>query len=288
MRYDLSSLSLVALVFTGCQSSINHEDSGPRTNPIEVAPALPSVAVSPVVLPEAETLSYVGMLRQWEGGEVKQAIPAPPISARIETVGQRRRISIDGGPQVRGEVMASAAGRIDAGEAKFPSGIDLIEQLPPAETELKLDAGWVSEPPAEAYVRANAAADKMTMTDAVHSTPRAIWSVDGHTVVRLDTVARHRISWVDEDTQQIRSVELGLSYAGVTDLVQTAGGGWRVLQFTRLIPAKEVAANTTADQLRAQDHVEFTACANTSTRVDLRSLRRRGSTEVPELALCNL
>ena len=287
MRYDLSSLSLVALAFAGCQSSIGHEDPGPRTNPIEVAPALPSVAVSNVLLPEAETLSYVGMIRHWENGEVTQSMPAPAISARIEAVGARRRISIDGGPQVRGEVMASAAGRIEAGEAKFPTGIDLIEQLPPAETELKLGAGWISEPPAEAYVRANAAAGKMTMTDAVHSTPRAIWSVDGQTVVRLDTVARHRISFVDEDSQQIRSVELGLSYVGVTDLVQS-GGGWRVLQFTRLVPKTEVPADTTADQLRARDRVEFTACASLSTRVDLRSLRVRGSTAVPELALCNL
>lgn len=291
MRTELFTftLSLAAVAISGCQTATPpSEDDAPRTNPIEAAPLVAAIAPAGDVLPASEQLQYTGVLRHWKGGAVTQAFAVPTLGARIESVGAQRRITIEGSEAVRGSVMTDAGGRIDRAEAKFPVATDLLEQLPPANTALHLGARWTSNPPPEAYVRANAAADRLTMTDAIYSTARAIWSVDGQTVMRLDTVAKHRISWVDESTLAVRSVEMGLSYAGVTDLVQTPGGGWRVLQLTRIVPSTEVAADATIAELRAGDHVEFTACGAESSRVDLRGLRRRGTTGVAELALCNL
>jgi hypothetical protein len=277
----LASCSLALLGACQAESDTTPVD---RT-PIEESASFDDFFADGDALPAGEVLSYRATLRAWRDGAVVDHTPVPNLTARVMPNAAGRMIAISGDPSIEGSVATDRHGRILEGADKLSTAVDLIAQLPAPDHPLRVGEPYTSAPPPDSYVRANMDRGSLTMTTQIESTPTAVWELGDLRVVRLDARAENLISVVASDGV-IHHLTMGFAYRGVTDLVYTPHGGWRVARLTRLLPGAELEGEPTLAELRAQPHAEFTACATGSSIVDMRLVQGRKAIDVPEFDTC--
>lgn len=259
-------LLAAAAAAAGCQGA--PDDDATSAEPIGT---VDRIDIGEVVLAASEHTRYDASIDLWRDGRVKDRAPAPSVSVRIAPDGDERVVDVDGDDaRLRGTFRARADGALAgprtvegaaaaAEDTGRPPGVDLLDALPRAGTSLARGVTYTSAPVSEGYVRANHARGTMTMTQRIESTPIELWDRGDVAVVRVSTRAVNVIAWIDEQGG-FRHGEMGVAAHGFIDLVRLGDDGWRVLRLTRISPVDQQPALDSYAELRAADHLEFTAC----------------------------
>lgn len=247
--------------------------------------AVDSVRVDPVVVPESERLEYRSFSKKAASSHYDNVAG---LRASITSLGGDRRQLEAETNGVRKTSVLHASGAAPADEAGIPAAFELVQHLPPPNTELRIGEAYLNAQPTIARIRQNQAKEQLVMSQRIEHTPIKLWRSGPASFARVEIVAANHLYFLDDrdPSNTIQNMRIGAAYVGVADLLHVRGHGWRLLRLARITAEKpEDRRITDLAQARAVPHNVFTACLASSSLFETRQLSRT-DVAIPEFARC--
>jgi hypothetical protein len=229
--------------------------------------AVPSTSVGASVAPRAPRLPYKSFGKQLVDTDV-HALPEAALAIEVahDTTTARTQLRRAGTP---GLVMhMSDDGKLDTGGA-FPGPIaDLIESLPPPNTQLVVGKPYAGGAPDHAYLDKAFDEGSAVIWQVTQNTPLAIYADGDRKIVALDVVGYNR--GYARDATGVHESAMGPAFRARTDLAFTPETGWVVLRLRRVIQSEAPgdAVKLRLADLTATRHSEFNACLDLPIKLD--------------------
>lgn len=277
-RNQILSIVGASAMLVGCVAS---EEAAPEEQQRIVAPA--------VVTPQAETLRYQAVAREWTKSGLADESKVDDLVLRFDGATGNRQLSVQlGDASVKRHKLNSNGVSVE--RADGPAG-ELMRALPISGSQVEIGKSYESPAPSLEQLRANVAKGALTMVTHTTYTPTHIVKVGTETVVRLQTRSVLRL-YADPDSPRTRVsgayFDVRLASVGIADLVHIDKRGWRVARLTRSSIADNSARNIDSlGDARLVPHHRFRTCLDNASRAVEDALVTASLPHVPELGNCN-
>lgn len=261
-RIPTSTLGIACMAaLAGCTGQ--PQPTGPADSPF----ATTSTSVGASVAPRAPRLAYQGFGKELSDPAVR-ALPETAVAIDVSRGRRAATTALRRTDAVAPVMHLSDDGRLDSG-GEFPGPIvDLVESLPPPNTQLEVGKPYQAGAPDQGYLDKAFDEGSMVVWQVTRNTPLAIYSDGDRKLVALDVVGYNRGYF--RDAAGVHERDMGPAFRARTDLAYTPETGWVVLRLRRVVQSEVRGDAATMDftELVAAPHSEFNACLDVAIRLD--------------------